>query len=102
MKINHFVAAALTFSLATSAMPAQLFAGQQNGTISGTAKNEAKKPFGDYSVRARNAQNGQVAETTPLDANASFSLSGLAPASYLVELLNQKGKVVCTEGPFSL
>ena len=30
------------------------------------------------------------------------SLTGLQPASYLVELLNRNGKIVCTEGPFDM
>ena len=77
-------------------------AGQNAGTISGTADKEAKKPYSDYSVRARNVQAGSVASTVQLDAEGKFVLAGVDPANYLVELLNAKGKVVCTEGPFDL
>jgi hypothetical protein len=77
-------------------------ASQDPGSISGTAKKEAKKPFTDYSVRARDVKQGVVAATVQLDANGDFSLSGVDQANYLVELLNSKGKVVCTEGPFDL
>jgi hypothetical protein len=73
-----------------------------SGLISGTAKDEAKKPYTDYSVRARDLQQGQIAATTPLDTEGAFSLGNLSTAKYLVELLNKDGKVVCTEGPYDL
>jgi hypothetical protein len=53
-------------------------------------------------VRARNVQQGVIAATTQLDPKGDFALAGIDPASYLVELLDSKGKVVCTEGPFDL
>jgi hypothetical protein len=74
---------------------------QEAGSIAGTARKEAKKPFTDYSVRARNVQQGLIAATVQLDAAGDFKL-GVDPANYLVELLDAKGKVVCTEGPFDL
>jgi hypothetical protein len=45
---------------------------------------------------------GIIAASTPLDPSGGFTLSGIDPANYLVELLDPKGKVVCTEGPFDL
>ena len=103
MKTRQIVALGLAVMLATAALPLRLIAaGQQNATISGTAKNEAQKPFPDYTARARNAQDGQIAGMTPLDANANFSFTGLPLATYVVELVNRNGKVVCTEGPFNL
>ena len=105
MRIRQTVALALACSFATGLIvtPALSARGPQGaGAISGTAKREAKKPFTDFSVRARNVQQGVVAATVQLDANGDFSLAGVDPANYLVELLNSKGKVVCTEGPFDL
>jgi hypothetical protein len=90
-------------ALVAGTAPVNLVAGgQQNATISGTAKNEAKKPYTDYTTRARNVQGGQIAGTVPLDTNGNFSLPGLPPANYVVELVNHQGKVVCTEGPFNM
>jgi hypothetical protein len=77
-------------------------AAQDAGTITGTARKEAKRPFTDYSVRARNVQAGVIASTVQLDPSGDFTLAGVDPANYLVELLDSKGKVVCTEGPFDL
>ena len=103
MKLRQTIALGLAFSMALAATPTTLVAGgQQNVTIGGTAKKEAKKPYTDYTVRARNSQGGQIAGMGMLDTNAQFSLAGMPPANYLVELLDKNGKVVCTEGPFNL
>lgn len=101
MKNNRFVAIALAFTLANTAVPTALFA-QQSTSLAGTAKDEAKKPFTDYTVRARDVVAGTQTPAQALDAQGNFSLTGLSTANYLVELLNKNGKVVCTEGPFDL
>jgi hypothetical protein len=107
MKSNRFVAVAVAFALANGAAQTALFAaGQQTATIAGTAKDEAKKPYTDYSVRARDLAAGTVTPATPLNAVGNFALPDLSSAKYLVELLktekNGQIKVVCTEGPFDL
>jgi hypothetical protein len=95
------LALAMTFAAAIVTQPALLMA-QGAGNISGTASNEAKKPYTNYSVRARHVQLGSIAATIPLDPQGNFTLAGIDPANYLVELVDAKGKVVCTEGPFDL
>lgn len=95
------LALAMTFAVGIISQPAMLMA-QGAGNISGTAKNEAKKPYSDYSVRARHVQLGTIAATIPVDPQGNFSIAGIDPANYLVELVDAKGKVVCTEGPFDL
>jgi len=45
--------ATLAFALAGGGAPNALLAAQQSATIAGTAKDEAKSPYPDYSVRAR-------------------------------------------------
>ena len=105
MRSRQTIAFALAFAFAAGmVVPPVLRAGapQGAGAISGTAKKEAKKPFTNYSVRARNVQQGVVAATVQLDVNGDFALANVDQANYLVELLDSKGKVVCTEGPFDL
>ena len=103
MKIRQLLTmgmiAALTAGMATATIAA---GAQTTASVNGTAKKEAKKPYTDYSVRARNVQQGQIGGTTQLDSDGNFALANLAPAQYAVELLNRDGKVVCTEGPFNL
>lgn len=90
-------------TLVTALLSGMSAAAQQgNVTLAGSGTKEAKKPFPDYTARARDVQQGLVAGTTPLDPEGKFSLTGLKPERYLVELLDPKGKVVCTEGPFDM
>jgi hypothetical protein len=80
-------------------------AGRQDagaGLLGGTAKHEAKKPYTEYTVRARDVAQGTIAATVPLDTKGDFTLSGVTTTNYLVELVNKDGKVVCTEGPYLL
>ena len=109
MMMQRFVAKTLVATIALSSMPAAAFAQQgttpptaQSTTLAGTAKDEAKKPFTEYTVRARDVKAGTIGGSTPLDVQGNFSLLGLSTQNYLVELLNKDGKVVCTEGPFDL
>jgi hypothetical protein len=103
MRLRQVVAVGLAMAMATVPI---LAAGQQGAatvTLAGIAKKEAKKPYTDYTTRARNVQTGEIAGTaTNTDPDANFTISGLPPANYLVELLNKDGKVVCTEGPFNM
>lgn len=100
--VNTGIAMALVGSLLLG--PLHAAAGQQGttGLLAGTAKDEAKKPYTEYTVRARDVRQGTVAATVALDQQARFSLGTLTPLAYLVELVDKNGKVVCTEGPYTL
>jgi len=78
-----------------------LAAASQTVTVTGTAKKEAKRPYSNYVVRARQVDTGQIAASVPLDGSANFEFTGMTPASYLMELVNAQGRVVCTAGPFA-
>jgi len=79
-----------------------VFAQQPSGQLAGTAKDEAKKPYSDYFVRARVVNSGVIAATAPLDDSAKWVLPSLPTDRYVVELVQAKNNVVCTEGPFAL
>jgi hypothetical protein len=99
MKITPLVASTLVIALAS--LPVAMARGAQAGpiTLTGTAKKEAKRPYPNFSVRARAVGDGSVAASVPLDGAGGFSIPDLKPSSYLLELVNHDGKVVCTEGP---
>ena len=80
------------------------FAQQTNGIISGTADDEAKQPYADYSVQLRDAATGQIINTAQLNDQGRFSFENVGLSRrMLVELVNVKEKdIVCTEGPFVL
>jgi hypothetical protein len=101
MRLRQYVAMALATAMA--AVPILAQQAPPSVTISGIAKKEAKKPYTDYTTRARDVQTGVIAGTaTNGDPDANFSITGLPPANYVVELLNKDGKIVCTEGPYDL
>jgi hypothetical protein len=76
----------------------------QQGTISGRADDEARRPFTDYSVQLMDLQTNQIAATVPLDGQGQFAFSAVAPDKrYLVQLFSIKeNRVVCTEGPYNI
>ena len=101
MRLRQFVAMAVAATMA--AVPILAQQAPPSVTISGIAKKEAKKPYTDYTTRARDVQTGVIAGTaTNADPDANFTITGLPPANYVVELLNKDGKIVCTEGPYDL
>jgi len=81
-----------------TSVPAAAMAGQtsQSATIEGAAHDSSGKPYANRPVQARNVETGQVAASMRTDANGRFRFNGLAPASYIVELLNDAGRAVGT------
>jgi hypothetical protein len=105
MRLRQLVATALAATMAAVPIIAQQ--GPPTVTISGVAKKEAKKPYSNYTTRARNVQNGEIAgAATNADPDANFTLSNLPPATYVIELLRVEKdgdiKIVCTEGPYDM
>lgn len=74
------------------------------GAISGRATNEARRPYTNYLVQLRDADTGQVVQTTPLDTQGRYQFTNVTLSRpYLVELFNVRDKeMICTEGPQTL
>ena len=101
MNTRRSLALALVVAMVGGMMPVRV--GAQGGvSMSGTAKDQAKKPYGDYTAQARDVRLGQIAGSTSLDPSGSFELTSLQPGNYVVELLDRNKKIVCTEGPFDM
>jgi len=101
MMMRHIVA--VTVAAAIAAVPILAQQAAPTVTLSGIAKKEAKKPYTDYTTRARDVQTGVIAGTTTnADPDANFTIGNLPPGNYVVELLNKDGKIVCTEGPYDM
>jgi hypothetical protein len=99
--IRRFISATLAATLAVGFSPLAL---AQQGTISGKATGEAKKPYTDYNVQLVDTGTRQLTATVSLDNNGQFAFSGVpGDKQYLVQLFNLKeNKIVCTEGPYAL
>lgn len=99
--IRRVIASGLATVLAIGVSPLLL---AQQGTISGRADDEARRPYTDYSVQLMDLTTNQIAATVPLDAQGQFGFTGVAPDKrYLVQLYHlRENRVVCTEGPYAI
>ena len=99
--IRRFVSATLVAALAAGVAPHVL---AQQGTISGRATSEARKPYANYTVQLVDISNRHVAGTVSLDPQGQFSFGGVpADKQYLVQLFSlRENRIVCTEGPYAL
>jgi hypothetical protein len=77
--------------MASSARKASL---QQGGAITGVARDAAQKPLPKFTVRVRSVSTGQIAGSTTSSQAGEFSFTGLAPANYVVEIVDAAGNVV--------
>lgn len=95
----------LTFGLVALmfvGVPAQSFATARTakaqdarmGTLKGVAKDSKGQNLAGAKVRIRNAGNGAVAAETTSDATGAFTATGLAPGSYVVEVVDATGRVI--------
>lgn len=99
--IRRVIASGLAAILTIGVSPFLL---AQQGTISGRADDEARRPYTDYSVQLMDLTTNQIAATVPLDTQGQFGFTGVAPDTrYLVQLFSiRENKVVCTEGPYTI
>ena len=67
---------------------------QATGAIQGTATSSTGQTLPNFTVQLRNLQTGQLAGSTTSNAAGSFSFTGLNPANYVVEVVNQAGTIV--------
>jgi hypothetical protein len=100
MGCRQFTVAALVLSLAAQA--ASVVAAPRSSRLFGNAKDEARQPYTDFTIQARELEHGLIASSVPLDLFGNFALTGLRPASYIVELLDRTGNIVCADGPYEV
>src|SRR3989442_10120428 len=67
---------------------------QATGGIQGTATSSTGQTLPNFTGQLRNLQSGQLAGSTTSNAAGSFSFTGLTPANYVVEVVNQAGTIV--------
>lgn len=92
---------ALSFAINTAPVvaapaPAARAQAQGTGAIQGTAQSSAGQTLPNFTVQLRNVQTGQLAGSTTSNAAGSFSFTGLNPANYVIEVVNQAGAIVGT------
>ncbi len=101
---QRLIAAVMALVLSVGVLPAAAQQRAATGSLAGRATNEARRPYTNYIVQLRDAENAQIIGTVPLDASGRFQFTTLdLSRRFLVELYNvQARQLVCTEGPYVL
>lgn len=79
-----------------------LAAAQAAGELSGIARGGQLQPLTDVTIQLRNFQTGEVAATTTTTAAGSFSFAGVAPGTYIAEVVDGAGKTLGVGAPVTL
>ena len=69
-------------------------AGQGTGKISGLARDAQAQVLPGVKVQLRNVDTGQLVATTNAAANGAFEFAGLNPGNYIVEIVDNSGKII--------
>ena len=89
MKRIVLVIVAIALGLAVAAN-----AGQGTGKISGTARNAQDQVLPGVKVQLRTIDTGQLVATTKAAADGAFEFTGLNPGNYIVEIVDDSGKII--------
>ena len=69
-------------------------AGQGTGRIAGTARNAQDQILPNVKVQLRNVDTGQLVATTRAAGDGRFEFTGLNPGNYVVEIVDDSGKII--------
>jgi hypothetical protein len=69
-------------------------AGQGTGRIAGTARNAQNQILPNVKVQLRNVDTGQLVATTRAAGDGRFEFTGLNPGNYLVEIVDDDGRII--------
>jgi hypothetical protein len=98
------VVSALLIALAGS--PTGVLAGQddaplQAGLLTGTARRSNQQPLAGARVQIRNLAGAEIAATTISGPSGEFSFPGVAPGTYILEVV-EAGRIIGLTAPFTL
>jgi carboxypeptidase family protein len=92
---------AVSFAMALVGTPLGVSAGvsgrqqPQTGGVQGVAKNAQQQNLSGVKVQVRGL-DGQLAATGNTDSTGAFSVAGLAPGTYTIEIVDAAGNIVGT------
>lgn len=69
-------------------------AAQGTGKISGVARDAQNQVLPGVKVQLRNVDTAQLVATTRASASGAFEFTGLNPGNYIVEIVDDSGKIV--------
>jgi len=103
--MKRVLALALVFAVIGLGVPTPTFAarGQQpDGSIAGDVKDQGGSPVANHTVRVRNAGTGQVAGNGSTNVAGRFSFGNLGQATYVVEAVDETGRIQATSTAVTL
>lgn len=86
--------AALALTMQPITVVAAGLAAQNTGSVSGTAKDKAGTVLSGVKVQLRNVDTGSLVGTTISASNGAFSFTGLAQGNYVIEIVDDNGKII--------
>jgi hypothetical protein len=97
-------ALALTLAASLAVLPTTTVAADEGGggSVSGVAAHRGGTALGNYAVRIRNVDSGELAGATKTDVAGQYSFANLPPGSYVVELTLGQGAVIGTSSVVAL
>jgi hypothetical protein len=78
---------ALGFAIAANA-------GQGAGKVAGTVRDAQGQALPNAKLQLRNVDTGQLVATTRAGANGAYEFTGVNPGNYVVEIVDDSGKIV--------
>jgi hypothetical protein len=75
---------------------------RHRGTVTGTAWNRDNTPVSHALLQLRNVTSGLIAARTRADAAGRFTFSEVASGNYIVELIDESGRVLGVGQMFSI
>ena len=112
MSARSLIGVVLTVLVATGGVPAHRAGAQtlvnqasltsEAGTIVGFVRDGADNPIPAARLRLRDATGGRIVMVTRADQEGRFRFGGVASGSYLVELVDDDGKVLGVSDTVSL
>jgi hypothetical protein len=85
---------ALTIVAIALGMAVVAEATQGTGKISGAARDAQNQVLSGEKIQLRNVDTGQLVATTKTGPDGAFEFTGLNPANYIVEIVDNSGKVI--------
>jgi hypothetical protein len=99
--MRSVLALALAVSLVSAGLSSTaLAAGQQIVTITGRALNPSQQALANATVRLRSVTTGQLLRVTTSGQGGAYSFPGVAPDTYVIELVDRSGRMLGTTQPF--
>jgi len=83
----------LAFLLALATVPQLSAAGAGTAAITGVAQNSSGHSLGNQLVQVRSVLNGSLVATSKTSQAGAFTFDGLAPGTYVVEVVDAAGKI---------